>query len=237
VLFRLINPLIPQSINPLSQVRAITFDVGGTLIQPWPSVGCIYAATAARHGLHDIPIETLNRQFAAAWKNLRNFNYTRPEWHSLVNQAFLGLTQVPVSDSFFSDLYDCFGQAAAWHIFDDVLPALESLKSRGLNLGIISNWDERLRPLLRQLNLDLIVQTIVVSCEVGQCKPAAAIFRQAALKLDLQPSEILHIGDSPALDVAGASAAGLQSLLLARDADSGPSKLKSLLELPSLLRQ
>jgi putative hydrolase of the HAD superfamily len=235
VQFPSINPPIHQSINPFSSIRAIAFDVGGTLIQPWPSVGHIYAAVAARHGLNGVSVETLNRQFAAAWKNLRNFNYTSSEWHSLVNQIFLGLAQVPVSDSLFSDLYDRFAQADTWRIFDDVLPALEFLKARGLKLGIISNWDERLRPMMRQLNLDRFFQTIVVSCEVGQCKPSAAIFRQAAQKLDLQPSEILHIGDSPALDVAAASAAGFRSLLLSRDDDPAPGRLKSLLELQPLV--
>src|SRR5262249_17462379 len=181
--FQPINPPIHQSINPLRSVRAITFDVGGTLIQPWPSVGHIYAEVAARHGLNGIPVETLNRQFATAWRNLRDFNYTSSEWHSLVNQTFLGLTRVPVSGSFFSDLSDGFGKADAWRIFDDVLPALEFLKVRGLKLGIISNWDERLRPLLRQLNIERFFQSIVVSCEAGACKPSAAIFRQAAQKL------------------------------------------------------
>lgn len=226
-----------RTTHHVSRLRAITFDVGGTLIEPWPSVGHIYAEVAARHGLPGISAETLNRQFAAAWKNLRHFNYTSSEWHSLVNQTFLGLTQVPVSDSFFSELYDRFAQADSWRIFDDVLPALEFLKSRGLGLGIISNWDERLRSMLRQLNLDRFFQTIVVSCEVGQCKPSAAIFRQAAQKLDMQPSEILHIGDSPALDVAGASAAGFRALLLSRSYGPAPGRLKSLLELQLLVPQ
>src|SRR5262249_13335598 len=161
-----------------------------------PSVGHIYAAMAARHGSHGIPVEALNRQFASAWKNLDAFNYTRSEWHSLVNQTFTGLAQVPVSETFFSDLYDRFAQADAWRIFDDVRPALEFLNSRGLKLGIISNWDERLRPLLHHLNLERFFHTIVVSSETGACKPSPAIFRQAARKLDLPPCEILHIGDS-----------------------------------------
>src|SRR5689334_12194190 len=177
-----------------SRLRAITFDVGGTLIEPWPSVGHFYAAVAARHGLHNIPVETLNRQFAAAWKNLNAFTYTRSEWHSLVNQTFLGLTQIPVSDNFFSDLYSHFGRAEAWRIFDDVLPALQLLHSHGLKLGIISNWDERLHHLLRRLDLHRFFQTIVVSCEAGACKPSSAIFQQAAQKLALEPREIVHIG-------------------------------------------
>jgi putative hydrolase of the HAD superfamily len=231
------QPFSSRITHHTSRVQAITFDVGGTLIQPWPSVGHIYAAVAARHGLHDIPVDALNRQFAFAWKNLPAFNYTRLEWRSLVNQTFLGLTQAPISDTVFLDLYDSFAQGEAWRIFDDVFPALEFLNSRGLKLGIISNWDERLRPLLHELNLDRFFQTIVVSFEANACKPSPTIFHQAAQYLRVNPGEILHVGDSPALDVAGATAAGFQALLLFRDAESRPGQLKSLLELPTFLRQ
>src|SRR3954470_6861500 len=96
-----INPLIQEAINPFPSIRAITFDVGGTLIQPWPSVGHVYASVAARHGLGELSTEVLNRQFAAAWKKLSGFNYSRPEWFQLVNQTFAGLTQTPVSERFF----------------------------------------------------------------------------------------------------------------------------------------
>jgi putative hydrolase of the HAD superfamily len=232
--FPRINPLIHQSINPLRSVRAITFDVGGTLIQPWPSVGDIYASIAARHGLRDISVEALNRQFAAAWKNLNAFNYTRSEWHALVNQTFLGLTQTPVNESLFSDLYRQFRRAETWHIFDDVLPALNFLSSHGLKLGIISNWDERLRPLLHQLSLDRFFQTIVVSCEVGQCKPSPAIFQRAAESLASPPASILHIGDNPILDVDGATSAGFQALLLARGSLVRPGHLSSLGQLQEI---
>lgn len=154
-----------------SRVQAITFDVGGTLIQPWPSIGHVYATFAARHGLGDISIENLNRQFTAAWKNLNTFNYSRSEWFDIVNQSFAGLTQTPLSEALFTDLYSHFGRAEAWRIFDDVIPALEFLRLRDLKLGIVSNWDERLRPLLHELKLAHYFHTLVISSEAGACKP------------------------------------------------------------------
>jgi putative hydrolase of the HAD superfamily len=214
-------------------IRAITFDVGGTLIEPWPSVGHVYAAIAARHGFHELSAEVLNRQFASAWKKLSGFNYTRPEWFEIVNQSFAGLTRTPLSEILFADLYSHFGRAEAWRIFDDVLPALESLRSRGLKLGIISNWDERLRPLLHELKLDRFFQTIVISCEAGACKPSATIFNRAAEFLGFPPASILHIGDDPVLDVAGAKSAGFQGLL-ARDPGK-PPQTNSLALLDSVL--
>ena len=65
-----------DALGLLTQVRAVTFDVGGTLIKPSPSVGHIYAEVAARHGRKKVSPETLNRRFAAAWKGLKSFNHT-----------------------------------------------------------------------------------------------------------------------------------------------------------------
>src|ERR1051326_3255670 len=48
------------------RVRSLTFDVGGTLIRPWPSVGHVYASAAQRYGYSNINPEILNRQFTAA---------------------------------------------------------------------------------------------------------------------------------------------------------------------------
>ena len=39
-----------QETQPFSDIKAVTFDVGNTLITTWPSVGQVYADIAARHG-------------------------------------------------------------------------------------------------------------------------------------------------------------------------------------------
>src|SRR5206468_3601936 len=77
----------------IQSIRAVTFDVGGTLIEPWPSVGHIYAEVAARHGMKGLSAVVLNRQFTAAWRARKIFNYARSEWAELVNETFRGLTE------------------------------------------------------------------------------------------------------------------------------------------------
>src|SRR5215467_13821924 len=109
------------------RIQAVTFDVGGTLIEPWPSVGHVYAAEAARHGLSGLAVEVLNRQFGQAWSGLQNFKYTRQEWALIVDAAFRGLTQELPSRTFFPALYARFSRADAWRIFPEVLPALQDL--------------------------------------------------------------------------------------------------------------
>src|SRR5687767_15570112 len=77
-----------SSMEHLGQVRAVTFDVGGTLIAPWPSVGHVYSDVAARHGLRKLDIEKLNKQFAAAWESKTGFDYSRAAWAALVAKTF-----------------------------------------------------------------------------------------------------------------------------------------------------
>ena len=201
--------------SSLADLQALTFDVGGTLIEPWPSVGHIYAEVAARYGHKSLPPEQLNQQFAVAWQSKRNFDHSRAAWLELVEMTFEKL--IPGSaQEFFDELYGRFASAEAWRVFDDVRPALEVLRARGFELGAISNWDERLRPLLDQLQLKQYFSAIVISVEVGVAKPATELFQRAAFLLGQPPHRILHVGDSLREDVLGAQSAGFQTLLLNR---------------------
>ena len=202
----------------LEGIRAVTFDVGGTLIEPWPSVGHAYTEVAARFGIEDVAPEGLNRAFASAWRARRGFDYSRAAWQELVNQTFAGLWPEPLSQTCFEAIYERFAMPASWRVFDDVLPALAELKVRGLKLAVISNWDERLRPLLRELRLDVHFDAFAISHETGCAKPAAEIFQRAATELGVPCEHILHIGDSADEDVTGARAAGISATLLDRNA-------------------
>ncbi len=222
----------PQRRRQSAAIRAITFDVGGTLIEPWPSVGHVYAEVAARHGWSVAPQE-LNRRFVAAWRAQPQFAHTRAAWAELVDSTFHGLIERAPSETFFDELYDRFSEAAAWHVFQDVRPALERLTGRGLRLGVVSNWDERLRLLLERLELSSWFEVVVISCEAGYAKPHPAIFMKAAQEFDLPRSAILHVGDSMDNDMLGAKAAGLQARLLCRAGKSSlASAVQTLVELP-----
>jgi putative hydrolase of the HAD superfamily len=219
-------------LKPPSHIRAVTFDVGGTLIETFPSMGHVYADVAANHGYPNIPPGLLKQRFVAAWREFEEFNYSRADWARLVDATFEGLIEKLPSDTFFPELYERFAQPQVWRVFPDVLPTLEKLGSSGLKLAIISNWDERLRPLLHALGLASYFETIIISCEVGCCKPSREIFQTSAHKLELSPPEILHVGDSPENDSEGARAAGFQACLLLRESQSSrPGQIQSLDEL------
>lgn len=200
-------------------IQAVTFDVGGTLIEARPSVGHVYAEIAGRHGVRNITPELMNERFRTAWRARGHLTDSRADWEEIVDAAFLGLVEEPPRTTFFSELFERFAQPDVWHIFDDVQPAFEALKSRGLQLGVISNWDERLRVLLRRLGLDRWFDTIVVSCEVGFPKPSPVIFERAARNLGVPPVSMLHVGDSPEMDYLGARSAGFHALRIRRGSE------------------
>lgn len=188
-------------------IRAITFDVGGTLIEPWPSVGHVYAKVAAEFGVNDIAPEALTQGFIRAWKAQAGFDYSRISWYAIVRQTFAPLTSA-LPEEFFPAVYDRFAEPEVWHVYPDVLPTLKALSERGLKLGIISNWDERLRPLLLRLGLAEHFACQIISCEMGATKPDAKLFTHAAAELGVAPGELLHVGDSHGFDVVGANQAG-----------------------------
>lgn len=197
-------------------VRAISLDVGSTLIDPHPSVGHIYAEIAARHGHPNLSPDLLNDRFRDAFRNCPQPLHSASDWSGLVDRCFLGLVHPPPSETFFEALYHRFTEPTAWHVYPDVLPALAQLRSRSLRLAVISNWDNRLRPLLHDLQLAPFFSAIVISCEFGRPKPDPAIFLHAASQLGLPPSAVLHIGDHPQHDVQAARNAGFHALLLDR---------------------
>ncbi|HLH55550.1 MAG TPA: HAD-IA family hydrolase [Verrucomicrobiae bacterium] len=216
----------------LRPLAAVTFDVGGTLIECQPSVGHLYAEVAARHGHPGLSPEWLNANFKKAWQQATRFSHTPAEWAAIVDETFCGSVEPPPSKSFFPQLYDRFSEPDAWHVFEDVMPILEHLRSKGVKLGVISNWDDRLRPLLRKLGLEPYFDVITVSCEQNACKPARTLFERTCALLKTAPEDTAHVGDSLDMDVRGAEAAGLAAFWLRRGAASAaPGVIGTLLEL------
>lgn len=197
----------------------MSFDAGGTLIEPWPSVGQVYARAAAQCHQARLDPEQLDRNFLKAWAAKKNFDYSRAAWLQLVEQTFQGLLDVPFGQAAFDLLYDRFGTSETWRVHADVVEVLDTLRARGYKLAVISNWDERLRPLLDQLGLSSRFETITVSHDLGCQKPAPAMFLETAAALGMSAGHMLHVGDSRSEDMLGAQQAGSQAAWLRRGQD------------------
>jgi len=98
-------------------------------------------------------------------------------------------------------------------LYDDVLPALAALAAH-VPLITISNGNAD----LRRIGLDAHFALSLSAREIGVAKPSAAIFRSACAQLRIAPESVLHVGDDPMFDVAGARNAGLHAAWLNRNA-------------------
>jgi putative hydrolase of the HAD superfamily len=119
--------------------------------------------------------------------------------------------------------------------YDDAAPALSVLRSRGLRLVVVSNWDVSLHSVLDRVALAPLLDGILTSAEAGARKPARAIFERALKLAGAEPADAIHVGDSAEEDVAGARSAGVEAVLVRRDgagrAVEGVRTISSLAEL------
>jgi FMN phosphatase YigB (HAD superfamily) len=94
--------------------------------------------------------------------------------------------------------------ALHFEVLPGVVGALERLRSLGLELAVVANWDLSLHRLLEKSRLARYFTTVIHAAE----KPAPAGLLQALATLSVEPARALHIGDAEA-DEEAARAAGM----------------------------
>ena len=212
---------------PLSSYKAVFFDVGGTLIHVHPSVGDVYARHARPFG-YSGSVQELNEGFGRQWKkmggieslgNQSGAEAERKFWHTLVYEVFQPLGGLDRFEEYFDLIIEAFRDESNWRIYEDVVESgiFESLKKRGVVMGVISNWDSRLISTLENMGLGHYFDFILPSAVVGSAKPDKKIFEEALKLSGVAPHEACHIGDEIRTDVEGAQRVGIHPILLDRN--------------------
>jgi FMN phosphatase YigB (HAD superfamily) len=103
-------------------------------------------------------------------------------------------------------------------LWSAVLPgvpeALVRLRGCGLRLVVVSNSDGTAEASMLDLGLRPLVDTVVDSAVIGIEKPDRRIFEHALALARLAPHATAHVGDLYAVDVLGATDAGIHPVLL-----------------------
>jgi putative hydrolase of the HAD superfamily len=222
-------------------IEAIVFDAVGTLIEPEPAVGDVYREAARRQGVElerSVVKERFHRQFRTdeideAQGPLATDEPTEfARWRQIVGSV---LREVPDPDRAFQELWDHFGGATAWRCYADVRPSLTAIAALGIPVAIASNFDARLRKVVRGLEeLSDLIGAVTISSEVGYRKPHPEFYAAVCAALGLPPGRILFVGDDPENDVRGPERAGLRGLLLDRHGNR-PGELPHLPDLHALV--
>ncbi|VTR94369.1 haloacid dehalogenase superfamily subfamily -2-like had subfamily ia : Haloacid dehalogenase superfamily enzyme, subfamily IA OS=Singulisphaera acidiphila (strain ATCC BAA-1392 / DSM 18658 / VKM B-2454 / MOB10) GN=Sinac_5298 PE=4 SV=1: HAD_2 [Gemmata massiliana] len=202
-------------------IRAIFFDAVGTLLFPEPSAPAVYAAVALRYGLRLAPGDVQNRFITAyrveeaadvATQLATSEARERERWHRIVTQTLTGVSD---PEACYRDLFDHFAKPAAWRVAPDAAEVLAALQSRGLVLGMGSNYDARLWPVLAGFpELAALTDRVVISAAVGVRKPGTGFFQTVTRIANCEPNEVLFVGDDLDNDYVGATTAGMHAILL-----------------------
>lgn len=121
--------------------------------------------------------------------------------------------------------------AIAFEAYPDALPALRTLRERGLRVVCVSNWDYELPAVLERIGLASEFDGVVTSAGAGTRKPDPAIFEQALRIAGCDASEAFHVGDGSE-DVEGARAAGIDVFRIDREGGGDVSSLAEIVSAP-----
>lgn len=205
---------------------AVFFDVGNTLLYPYPSVSevCRQVLEDAGHvrdlGAIDALMPLVDAYYEDRYREDDTFwtdeGETSGVWVGMYSLMCRRLGIDEDAEELALRVYDAFGEASRWRPYDDVLPALRRLRGQGVALGIISNWDRRLVSLLDGLGIGELVDTVVSSADVGLRKPDPRIFELACGRVGVSPDRAAHVGDHHYADIVGARAVGMSAVLIDR---------------------
>ena len=200
----------------MQQVRAISVDLDDTL---WPIEPVI--ARADRH-LDDWLKQHCPRAAAAyplaAMRGLRErVAAENPHLaHDFSAQRRLSLRSALLPHGYadahvegaFAAFYTARNEVSC---YADAIPALQRLAAR-FPLVSLSNGNAD----LERIGLARYFRFSISARECGVAKPHARIFQLACTRLGLPPESVLHVGDDPDRDVAGAFDAGLRTAWINR---------------------
>lgn len=228
---------------PWARVDAVLIDLGGVVYLPDHDR---MRAALARIGV-DADHEDLDRAHYAGVAATDDFTSDHSVWHAY-NLAYARVHGVaePHLDHARTVLLEEFGRGDVWtREVPGARSALRDLAALGVRIAVVSNADGTVEEQLRRDGICQVgpgpgveVGAVVDSGVVGVSKPDPAIFRLALDALGVAPEHAVHVGDTPAADVAGARAAGVHPVLVDpydHHPEAGVVRVRALHEVVSLL--
>lgn len=202
-----------------------------------PSVESIYASVTREMGI-DISrskIETVLTQIWEAHAPMNNMRddfrasdqYDREKWKKFLRhlKKNLDVLEDVQFERWFENIYQRFGSANTFKLYDETVEVLEKLKEEGYQLGIVSNWDSRLLDICREKGLTDYMEFVLPSAIAGFRKPSRKIFDQALSDIEASPEEVVHIGDRFEDDCVGALKVGVNPIYLERGTKENTEKI------------
>ena len=228
-----------------TRIRAVLFDLGGTLVDERDLAGW---AELARGIYLDVGPEELGHAYAEveAEVDADPVDLDRNEgqvayWQRVLARAS-GREVSEDRVARFVTARRLAGRDRPLPLYSDVRRCLDQLEGEHRRLAVVSNStsEAAVRRILDVAGILRYFERVVSSGSEGVRKPDPEIFRRALGRLGVPGAEALYVGNLPRTDAVAARQAGLHSVWLHRDGTglgSDPPEITSLLEVPLVVRQ
>jgi len=207
-------------------IKAILFDLDGTLHHSLPSGSDVFADYVASRGF---PSSGDDRQRALRWEhyywaNSRELgadigikkDENQEFWckYSVRRLTALGLSSI-TAEALAPDVCQYMSQSFQ---YKTTVPAelpgvLDTLQKSGYRLGVVSNRDHPFWEFLQELGLCPFFDFSLAGGEVKSWKPEPGIFQAAIERANSRAGQTIYVGDNYFADVVGARRAGLKPVL------------------------
>jgi phosphoglycolate phosphatase len=217
-----------------SGVRAVLFDLDGTLIDSAPDLGAAADKMRVDRGLPSLPLEQYRPMAGAGARGMLGIAFGMTPDHA----------DFPaMREEFFVNYENAM--TARTYAFDGISQLIGQLRERGLAWGVVTNKSMRFTgPLTKGMSLFATAAAVVGGDSTPHAKPHPEPLFEAARRLDLPPASCIYVGDDER-DVVAGRAAGMGTVAatygyLGSNADTrlwgADARIDSPLELLSLLK-
>jgi FMN phosphatase YigB (HAD superfamily) len=237
---------------PPNGIKAVFFDLDGTLRHSIPSGGAVSTDYAITLGLR---VHEESRLRAMRWEHLywansvdlrddllahsgetENFwiEYSRRRLIALGASAEWAQEFAPVVSKHMGEFYK-----PESIVPEDVRRTLPLLKQAGYVMAVISNRDQPFQELLHEHGIGEYFDFCLAAGEVQVWKPDPGLFMHALGRAGLTPADAIYVGDNYYADVIGSRSAGLKPVLYDPQGifpDPDCTTIKSFDELNSVLK-
>ena len=211
----------------MTSIRAVLFDLYGTLAGFDPPREQIQSAAAAAHGL-TLDISGIPEGYREADNFMAAQNATAPlrtmsasergAFFARYEQIILRHAGAEVSEEAAGEVWETVRrQEYGLAPFADVIPVLAEIRQSGRTIGVVSNMAEAGEAVAARVGLTDHVDFVVTSQDAGANKPHPPIFLEALARAGTEAAEALLVGDSLNADIGGARGVGIPAVFMDRD--------------------
>ncbi len=186
---------------PRGIVKAVLFDLDGTLIDSAPDLGAAADKMRTDRGMPSLPDVAYRPMAGAGAKGMLS--------------VALGLTPespefATMREEFFVNYERCM--TARTYVFEGVQSMLAQLESHGVVWGIVTNKAKRFtEPLVAQMPMFVRASVVISGDTTPHAKPHPEPLLEAARRLAVEPAHCVYVGDDER-DIQAARAAGMVSV-------------------------